>query len=75
MSRAIRGDTFEGQITRSRSRDASPEGRETPAYIVGMKNAHELTSISDDELLRRLAELLLQSLKRPNYLKRTRLPV
>jgi hypothetical protein len=26
-----------------------------------MKNTHELTSISDDELLRRLAELLLQS--------------
>ena len=41
------------------SRD--PGGPETPAYIVGMERTPSLTSFSDDELLRRLSDLLGQS--------------
>ena len=37
------------------------EGRGTPAYIDGMERTHSLTSFSDDELLRRLSDLLGQS--------------
>jgi hypothetical protein len=38
-----------------------PGGHGTPAYIVGMERTHSLTSFSDDELLRRLSDLLGQS--------------
>ena len=60
-SHATRRGVFESQLTRSRSADASPGVRETPAYIVVMEGTHGLKSIPDDELLRRLAELLRQS--------------
>ena len=59
--RATRGGVFESQLARSLSAEASPGGRETPAYIDVMDGTHELKSIPDDELLRRLAELLRQS--------------
>ena len=60
-SRAIRRRAFERHLARSRSRHALPGARETAAYIVGMRDTHELQTIPDDELLRRLADLLGQS--------------
>ncbi len=44
-----------------RARDAEPEPRNRPAYIGGMERKHTLTSLSDEELIRRLRELLGQS--------------
>jgi hypothetical protein len=44
-----------------RARDAEPEPRNPPAYIGGMELKHTLTSLSDQELIRRLRELLGQS--------------
>ena len=40
---------------------AKPRGRKSPCYSVIMTSTHELKSLSDDELLRRLAELVQRS--------------
>ena len=52
---------FEREFAAWRASHATPGGRETPAYIVLMERTHSLTSFSDDELLRRLSDLLGQS--------------
>ena len=52
---------FERRSVARRPSHATPGGRATPAYIVVMESTHSLTSLSDDELLRRLSDLLGRS--------------
>ncbi len=52
---------FESQFARLRPGRATTEGRKGGAYIVGMSKKANLQSLSDDELLRRVSELLGQS--------------
>ena len=52
---------FERGSAARRASHATLRGRETPAYIVVMERTHPLTSFSDDELLRRLSDLLGRS--------------
>ena len=49
---------FERGSAARRAPHATPGGRETPSYIVVMERTHSLTSFSDDDLLRRLSDLL-----------------
>ncbi len=52
---------FERGSAAWRASQATLRGRETLAYIVVMERTHSLTSFSDDDLLRRLSDLLGQS--------------
>ncbi len=57
MGRIGAGRRFVG----ARAGDTGCEPRNPPAYIGGVERKHMLTSLSDEELVRRLRELLGQS--------------
>ena len=58
---AIDRGGFEDQSSSLRRPRALPGGRNTRAYILFMEKKRPLQSIPDDELLRRLADLMRQS--------------
>ena len=58
---AIRPGDFERHLEPHVATGAVPRGRKVPAYIVRIMQDNELRSIPDDELLRRLSDILRQS--------------